>query len=259
MFADDTPKAARAAIGEIAGTLIIAGGGRIHDILDQFIVLAGGKKGHIVVIPTASARADHPELLPTYACFKMLEIPVQILHTRDRNQANDPKFVEPLRHATGVWITGGDQSRLIASYKGTLLEKELHRALADGKVVGGTSAGAAVMSSVMILGGNPVAQIGAGFGLVDRVVVDQHFQNRNRLNRLLGVLGKYPGHIGVGIDERTAIFIKGRTVEVVGDANVRVCSQVGNQKESVQVLAPGDKFDLQDAYQKLVADNAAAD
>lgn len=243
-------------IGEVAGTLIIAGGGRINHILDHFIELAGGKQAFIVLIPTASARADHPELSTTYACLKMMEIPVHILHTRDAKRANDPDFVEPLRKATGVWFTGGDQGRLIASYKNTLVEKELHRCLASGKVIGGTSAGAAVMSSVMIFGGNPAAQIGAGFGFLQRVVVDQHFQNRNRLARLLGVLGKHTDYLGLGIDERTAVVVQGTTVKVVGDANVRVCSRPGSEKENVRVMAPGDQFDLLEVYQKLVSDSA---
>jgi cyanophycinase len=245
-------------IGEIGGTLIIAGGGQVHSILDSFIELAGGMQARIVLIPTASSRAERPELLTTYAYMQMKNVPVHILHTRDRKQANDPAFVEPLRQATGVWIGGGDQSLLVASYKNTLVEKELHRLLADGKVLGGTSAGAAVMSSVMILGGNPAAQIGAGFGFLERVVVDQHFQNRNRLARLLGVLGKHRDCLGVGIDEQTAIVVNGRTAKVVGDANVRVCVSPGSAKENVRVLQPGDEFDLLDVYTMMIGDTAAA-
>ena len=97
-----------------------------------------------MVIPTASNKADYPELLTSYSSWKAQKLAsVTVLHTRSREQANNPAFVKPLTKASGVWISGGDQSRLMAAYHDTLVEKELQRLLARGGVIGGTSAGSA--------------------------------------------------------------------------------------------------------------------
>jgi cyanophycinase len=160
-----------------------------------------------------------------------------MLHTRDPKQANDPSFVKPLTEATAAWMSGGDQSRLANAYRGTAVEKELRRLLARGGVIGGTSAGASVMSAVMITGGNPQARVGEGFGLLPEVVIDQHFQNCKRQKRLLGVLEKHPRCLGLGIDEETAVVVRGHTFTVVGKANVSICLPPSEQdQEPIQVL-----------------------
>jgi cyanophycinase len=170
---------------------------------------------------------------------------VTFLHTRKAAEANDLRFVKPLTEATGVWLAGGDQSRLVAPYRGSLVERELHRLLARGGVVGGTSAGASAMSRLMIVGGNPLAQMGAGFGLLPNVVVDQHFHNRNRLPRLLGVLARHPQYVGLGIDEQTAVVMHGSQATVLGKANVRLCLPgAGKKPAQVRVLKAGDHLDL---------------
>jgi cyanophycinase len=169
-----------------------------------------------------------------------------VLHTRDRKVANDPEFVKPLTEATGVWLTGGDQVRLATTYHGTLVEKELQKVLARGGAVGGTSAGAAIMSSLMIAGGSQEAEVGTGFGLLAGVVIDMHFQNRNRLHRLLGVLARHPECTGVGIDEETALVVRGGTAVVEGNGNVRACfcPRGALTEANVQVLRNGEKLDL---------------
>jgi cyanophycinase len=167
------------------------------------------------------------------------------LHTRKEAQANDPAFIKPLTEASAVWFTGGDQSLLTSAYKGTAVEREVKKLLARGGVVGGTSAGAAVMSGVMIKYGNPAPVLGAGFGLLDGVVVDQHFQERKRLKRLQAALEKHPDLVGLGIDEQTGIVVQGHSVTVLGKRNVRVClppTQAG--KLEVKVFASGDRIDL---------------
>jgi len=237
----------RADAGDKAGSLIIIGGGKLPDpIRDHFLELAGGKKAHIVVIPTANVKAEQPNMLATYLWFKAQELQsVEIVHTRDRAKADDPDFVKPLTEATGVWLMGGDQSRLAEVYHGTAVEKELKKGIDRGGVVAGTSAGAAGMSSLMIVGGTENAVIGDGFGLVSNVVIDQHFWNRRRLNRLLGVLAKHPECPGIGIDEETAIVVKGLTATVMGNGNVRAClCERGETPASIQVLKDGEKLDL---------------
>ena len=242
---------AEAKAGEVAvsgGWLVIVGGGVLPDtVRERFLELAGGKNARIVVIPTASGKADRVEALKGYAFWKAQKVAsVVFLHTRRLLEANDPKFVKPLTEATGVWISGGDQSLLMAAYRGTAVERELRKLLDRGGVIGGTSAGAAVMSSVMIVGGNPLARVGQGFGLLPGVVVDQHFQNRNRLARLQGVLARHPHYLGLGIDEQTAAVVHGRLVTVMGNANVRLCvPAAGPRPARVQVLKAGERIDLE--------------
>jgi len=212
------------------------------DVREQFLKLAGGDKAKLVVIPTASASAGEKSLEP----WKKYELAaLTLLHTRDRKQADDPAFVKPLTEATAVWFGGGDQNNLTAAYRGTLVEKELHKLLGRGGVIGGTSAGAAVMSQVMIAGGNPVAKVDRGFGFVTHAVVDQHFLKRERTDRLVGVLKQHPGLFGIGIDEGTAAILKGRTLTVRGVSNVVLClSEGGGRKLSLVKLKAGDKADL---------------
>jgi cyanophycinase len=212
----------------------------------QFVELAGGKDARIVIIPTASVLAEQPQRLTSLTYFKSQNVKsVELLHTRDRKTADEPEFVKPLTEATGVWITGGDQSRISATYKGTAVEKELKKVLKRGRIIGGTSAGAAVMSSLMIVGGTVEAEIGTGLGLLPEVVIDQHFHNRNRLQRLLSVLAKHPECPGVGIDEETALIVRGRSATVRGNGNVRACLPgLGSLPPSIQVLKDGEKLDL---------------
>src|SRR5271166_3944074 len=117
--------------------------------------------------------------------------------------------------------------------------------LGRGGVIGGTSAGAAVMSTLMIVGGSVDAEVGTVFGLLTGVVIDQHFHNRNRLRRLFGVLAKHPECPGVGIDEETALVVKGTAATVEGNGNVWACLCArGTLAESIQVFKNGEKLDL---------------
>jgi cyanophycinase len=240
------------------GSLVILGGGALPDVVrDRFLELAGGKEARLVVIPTASEEADKPGVSSCYDFWKaQAAASVVLLHTLDQEKANDGAFVEPLTEATGVWLGGGDQSRLIAAYRGTAVERELHHLLARGGVIGGTSAGASAMSALMIVSGNPEAEVGPGFGFgpVEGVVIDQHFQNRNRLPRLQGILTRHPDRLGMGIDEETAVVVQGRTATVIGRANVRLClPPTVRSMESVRVYKDGDRIDLDTLRQAVQA------
>src|SRR5262249_44630750 len=154
-------------------------------VRNRFLELAGGKKARLVVIPTASEKAHRTGKSSSYEFWKAQPVAsVSLLHTLNRGKANHAAFVKPLPEAPGVWLAGGDQSRLISAYRGTAVEKELRKVVSRGGVVGGTSAGASAMSSLMIVSGSPDARVGDGFGLLEGVVIDQHFANRNRLKRL---------------------------------------------------------------------------
>jgi cyanophycinase len=240
----------------IAGALVIVGGGGLPDVIrDRFLELAGGKKGRLVVIPTASEWEDRTRVYRSFTYWQGQGLEsVKMLHTLDPKQADDPSFVKPLTEATAAWLGGGDQSRLANAYHGTAVERELQRLLARGGVVGGTSAGASVMSAVMITGGNPQARIGQGFGLLPDVVIDQHFQNRKRQKRLLNVLEKHPRCLGLGIDEQTAVVVRGHTFTVMGKANVSICLPPSERDEdSVKLLKSGEVGDLLQLSRSVIA------
>lgn len=231
----------------IPGSLVICGGGVLPEaIFTRFVELAGGDEARVIIITTASILADTSEVparLEPWRKHKLVSL--DVLHTRSREVANDPEFVKPLTQATGVWFWGGTQSWLVDTYGGTRSEEALHGILKRGGVIGGTSAGAAIMSPVMIRHGNPEPEVGRGFGFLPGTVVDQHFLKRNRKDRLLNVLSRHPGHVGLGIDENTALVVQGRSVSVIGDSLVQAWYPAAEDRpERLQVLSPGIEADL---------------
>ncbi|MDB5352554.1 MAG: cyanophycinase [Planctomycetota bacterium] len=231
------------------GSLLICGGGRLPDeVRRRFLELAGGSNARIVVIPTALRSADAPET--EQDCLKpwrdLGAKSVTMLHTRDRSRAGDPRFLAPLRAATGVWMVGGHQSRLAAAYGGTEVERQL-KALADrGGVVGGTSAGAAIMTRVMLVGEAPDDPFGRGFDLLEGAIIDQHFLKRRHLKRLIDAMETHPGLLGFGIDEGTALLVRGNRLSVLGDSYVVACLPGPGKPASpkVEILRSGDEADL---------------
>jgi cyanophycinase len=218
--------ALRAAEPQKPGALVIVGGGGIPDsVRDKFMALAGGKAARLVIIPTASRSADQKDEEEGYLSpwRKYAPAKLTLLHTRSHDRANDSAFVKVITEATAIWFGGGDQAQLVTAYRGTLVEQEFQALLKRGGVIGGTSAGAAVMSGVMIQGGNPNADLGHGFGFITNAVIDQHFLRRNRVNRLIGVLSARPQLIGIGVDEETAFILQGDQWSVVGRSYVIAC------------------------------------
>jgi cyanophycinase len=234
-------------VEQIHGALVIVGGGSIPAAAyEEFVKLAGGAKARLVVIPTASEAADQKDQAYFSESWKKRGVgAVSVLHTRSKEKANDPAFIRPLTEATGVWFGGGDQTKVVTAYRGTAVEAELHKLLHRGGVIGGTSAGAAVMSGPMIAGGYVPAKLGEGFGFLPGGVVDQHFLKRNRMDRLLGVLDKNPGWFGLGIDEGTAVIVQGRTMTVMGQSYAVACLAAGKDRPaSCQALKAKDRIDL---------------
>ncbi len=235
------------AFGPEKGTLVICGGGILPESLRSKVVeLAGGEHSRIVVISTASQTADTPDIETYVAWWRQQKLAeMTILHTRSRDEADTEQFVEPLTRATGVWFMGGNQAWLIDTYSRTRTESELHKLLERGGVIGGTSAGAAVMSKMMIRRGSPTAEVGRGFGFLDGAVVDQHFVRRMRQDRLLKVIEQQPALVGLGIDEGTALLVQGRRLSVLGDSEVRVCfARTESREPLIESLRSGDKADL---------------
>jgi cyanophycinase len=217
------------------GHLVIIGGheDRQHgkEILTRFVELAGGANARIVVITAASKIAD--EMWDIYdQAFGDLGVRQRShLSLENRQDANDEAKVRMVAEADGIFMTGGDQKRLLAIIGGTSLDAEMHTALkVRGACIGGTSAGASAMSGHMLAQGKTdllpekgAVSLAAGLGFVHRVVIDQHFSERQRLSRLLSVVAQNPYLQGIGIDENTALVIeRGRGIEVVGEGSVTV-------------------------------------
>lgn len=234
----------------VQGTVFLAGGGKLDpSLLREFVQVAGGAQARLVVVPTASATADDPaeraalEQLWRERCGTTAT--VSVLHTRDRPVADSEIFCMPLEAATAVWFGGGSQQRIADAYLGTRFERAVHGVLARGGIVGGTSAGAAIGSRAMIAGGREPPEMATGFDLVPHSVVDQHFQQRNRLPRLRLALGLAPGRFGIGIDEGTAVIASGRRLRVAGSGKaLLVLPRSDHHEERTLALAAGDGVDL---------------
>jgi cyanophycinase len=212
-------------------------------ILNRFTELAGGADGVVAVISTASSLGF--EAGERYReIFTGLGIAtVRPLHAMTRQQANDVAYVRPLRDATGIFLTGGNQLRLSSTIGGTLLAEAVMERFRAGAVVAGTSAGASAMSSHMIAfgasGGTPkhrMAALAAGLGVLPSVIVDQHFQQRNRYGRLLSVIAQNPSLLGLGVDEDTAGVVgPDGVMEVIGRGSVTIIDGASAETDAWEV------------------------
>jgi cyanophycinase len=216
------------------GPVMIIGGAedKLKDrvILSRFVQLAGGSGSHIVVVSTASSLGDVATDLYRELFTQMGAARVTGLRPLSREEANDAGMAAALRSATGIYLTGGNQLRLASVVGGTKLGAAMVAAHERGAVVAGTSAGASAVSTHMVAfgasGASPkhrMAQISAGLGLLKGVVVDQHFEQRTRLGRLLSVVAQSPSLIGLGLDEDTAAIVgPDQTMEVIGRGAVTI-------------------------------------
>ena len=223
----------KVADGEERGWIVPIGGAEDKEsrrrILKRFVQLSGGRDAHIAVIPTASRLADTGDRYEEL--FDRLEAGrVTTLDFESRADGERADYLDALRDATGIFITGGNQLRLSTIIGGTSASKLIRERNADGVPVGGTSAGASILSEHMIAfgseGGSPRADsvnLAPGFGLTNRFIIDQHFRQRDRLGRLTAALAYNPFVVGIGLDEDTAAFIgPDNTLEVEGSGAITV-------------------------------------
>ncbi len=218
------------------GHLFIIGGAEDREkdmhVLSRLVELAGGSPGGVAVITTASSIPE--EVWATYdRAFATLGVKKRHCHSfQSRAQANDDSLAKGLYESDIIFMTGGDQKRLLSIIGGTKVDHAMHRAFRErGACIAGTSAGASAMSEHMLFdGGNRTVlptkgtvQIAAGLGFVRRVVIDQHFSARQRLGRLLAVVAQNPYLLGAGIDEDTALIVEpGNGLEVIGEGAVTI-------------------------------------
>ena len=188
---------------------------RKRGILKDFVVASGGSEARIVVIPTASSLG--PEITEVYEALftKLGAAEVRSARPETREDAHDPRLVQSLEDATGIFMTGGNQLKLSGAICGTPFGDAIVAAHERGAVVAGTSAGASIQSSHMVAfgvgGATPkqrMTQVAAGLGLLPSTVIDQHFDQRNRYGRLLMIVSQSPQLLGIGVDEDTAAVVE---------------------------------------------------
>jgi cyanophycinase len=229
------------------GTVIVIGGAedKVRDrvILSRFVALAGGPDATISVISTASSLGPEAGERYRQVFTELGAARVRPLHVVTRPQANDESAALTVRDATGIFLTGGNQLRLSSTIGGTRLAEAIATRFRAGAAVAGTSAGASAMSSHMIAfgasGATPkqrMAQIAAGLGLLPSVIIDQHFQQRNRLGRLLSLIAQNPSLLGLGIDEDTAGVVgPDHVMDVIGRGSITIVDGAASETDAWDV------------------------
>jgi cyanophycinase len=219
--------------GETRGWIVPIGGAENkendRDILERFLRVSGGKDADIVVIPAASRMNETgPRYEKIFLDLGARQVSVMDFDTRrDCQEAGRLKRME---EASGIFFTGGNQLRLTTLLGGTPVAKLIRQRNAHGVTVGGTSAGASILSEHMIAFGDEGSavisgsvRLAPGLGLTNRFIIDQHFRQRDRLGRLITALAYNPFAVGIGLDEDTAAFIgPDETIEVVGSGGVTI-------------------------------------
>lgn len=255
------------------GSLVIIGGGSRPDyVMHKIMELAGGKNAKLVVIPNASGE---PVETAEYQINGLKKLGYEnIFYIYGKNAELDkPEILQQLEGVTGVFFSGGDQARLTADLLGTKFLAKLRDIYKSGGVLSGTSAGAAVMSKMMLTGNELVnkdsnnayitiekgnIETVEGFGFLENVIIDQHFIKRKRYARLITLVLENPKLLGIAIDEATAIVVKaGTTFEVLGESQVLVMNAMGAKNTRIDkhgnyasdglvfdLLISGDRYDI---------------
>ena len=221
------------------------------EILMRFVELAGGSDAVISIIPTASQLDDtgqrYQDIFAELGAGKTYSLPVN-----ERADAHNEEYLENLQSSTAIFVTGGNQLRLSTILGGTPIAQAIRQLNAKGVHYAGTSAGAAIVSQHMITGGNTGVvpteggvTLAPGMGLNNNLVVDQHFNERNRLARLLSAVSYNPFLTGIGLDEDTAAFIDGdNQFTVVGSGAITVIDPSEIEYSSMAEARPGDALTL---------------
>jgi cyanophycinase len=254
------------------GSLFIIGGGtRPNDMVLRMIEESPlDNKGYVVILPMASEIPDSAVIWSSEQ-FKHNGVKNITGFNFLPNVEPSADWLDSLKNASLIYISGGDQNRFMNVIRGSEIERAIHEAFTNGAMIAGTSAGAAVMSHIMITGNElksqqyrPTFQIiesdnietSEGLGLINSAIVDQHFIIRSRHNRLISSVIEFPELKGIGIDESTAILVQGDSAEVVGSSQVMVFQnpdrshkekygKLGVRNLRIDIYLPGEKFSIQ--------------
>ena len=246
---------AKAALPEVPhGSLVIVGGGSVPPaILRKFIDLAGGPDAPIVFLPTAQPDPIPPRYGESTLLEKAGAKNVHILPKRDRRDVGDPRNLEVLRKAKGIWFGGGRQWRFVDAYEGTKAEPLLRDVLHRGGVIGGSSAGASIQAEYLVRG-SPLNNTDMmcegyerGLGFLPGVAIDQHFTARRRFADMTALMKTYPQLLGIGIDESTALVVQGHVGEILGRGKVYFYDRrkpLEKDKPDYEAIGAGGRYDL---------------
>jgi cyanophycinase len=252
------------------GKLFIVGGGsRPESMVKRMADEASLQKGgYVFVLPMASEAADSAII---WSGEQFLKQGFKVSgYNFKANVEPEKNWLDSLQKASLIYISGGDQARFMKAVTGTPVFDAIHRAYQNGAVIAGTSAGAAVMSKMMITGNELLhpkynetykcieagnIEYAEGLGLLSTAVIDQHFVVRSRHNRLITSVLEHPDLPGIGIDESTAILVTGDRAEVVGNSQVIVFRntnkltrrsgvKMGSRKIQLEIYLPGDQFSI---------------
>lgn len=239
--------------GPEKGSLLIIGGNASASIfLPEFSKLAGGWEVPIVIIPTASDDESinkDPKFEKLVQGFRDAGFTnITVLHTRNREDANNENFIQHLQEAKGVWFTGGRQWRLADSYLNTKVHDAITEVLEKGGVVAGSSAGATIQGSFLARGDTKKNTImdgdhTEGLSLISNVAIDQHLLARNRQFDMFEILENHPHLLGIGLDENTGIIVRHNTFEVIGESYVAIYdgTRWSAERDTVYQLPEGSK------------------
>lgn len=239
------------------GTLIIVGGGGMPEgLMKKFVDLAGGPKASIVVFPTAVPDPIPAKAPPNIQTFKRFGAgKVTVLTARTQEQVESKEFLDALREATGIWFGGGRQWRFVDAYEGTRAHALMHDVLKRGGVIAGSSAGATIQGDYLCRGGvfdnfdMMYEGYERGLGFLKGVGIDQHFAERKRFADMTAFVKTHPQMLGIGIDETTAIIVKGSVADVVGAGKVHFYDarrKVAEGQPDHESLGAGEKYELKE-------------
>jgi cyanophycinase len=242
---------------EPRGWLVIEGGSYPVSpvVAAKFRELVGGADAKVLFSPTAMADSETTPELNASAANDLGLRNYEIFNTHDRAVADEEAFASRVRGANGVWFGGGRPGRLAEAYLGTRAYRELALLYKRGGVIGGSSAGAMILSSFLVRGGVDQADFAnlisrknrVGFGFLPNAAIDVHVNQRpNGESALTEVVAAYPGLLGIGVDAGTAIVVHGNQFEVIGGPRARVTITDGQQHDGkpYYFLKRGDRFDL---------------
>ncbi|MGI6468889.1 MAG: cyanophycinase [Syntrophomonadaceae bacterium] len=234
------------------GCLIIIGGAedRYGDssILEEVVEYMGGREARIGIITTATERPQEAGEDYREAFLWLGAKEADILNINTREEANREDIIRRIKNATGFFFTGGDQLRITSILGGTRAYVAMASSFRKGTAVAGTSAGASVMSSTMIVEGNSndaarkcTLKMAPGLSFLEGAIIDQHFDQRGRLGRLMCGVAENPGILGIGIDEDTAIIVfPDNTFRVLGNNAVTVIDGTSIRSTNVSELKPDE-------------------
>lgn len=254
-----------------SGKLVIIGGGeKTFEIMQRIVKESGlDKGGYAVLLPMSS---EEPDTAFYYTRLEFEAVGCKSIYELfcTKEQVNDPVKVDSILKAKLIFISGGDQNRFMKLVSGSSVLRAIQDAYKNGSVLAGTSAGAAMMSEIMITGNSLKDSVysstfnciepnnietGTGLGVLKDAIIDQHFVQRSRHNRLISAIIEFPEMKGIGIDESTAILVNGNDAEVIGVSQVLVYSNPKKSKMdrngkysakglTLDIYLPGEHFSI---------------